>query len=52
MKRLLFTTALIVSIFIFNPLIAFSTQNGGGDFKISTQDLTIQISNKGEIKEM
>jgi len=52
MKRLLFATALIVFIFIFNPLVAFSNQNGSGDFKISTQDLTVQISNKGEIKEM
>ncbi len=52
MKRLLFTAALIIFIISLSPLISFKSRNEIGDFKISTKDLTVQISNKGEIKGM
>ena len=52
MKRLLVTIAILPFFIFLSPLFSFSNQNGAGDFKISTQNLTVLISRNGEIKEM
>ncbi|MEO9023091.1 MAG: hypothetical protein ABI237_06530 [Ginsengibacter sp.] len=52
MRRLPIIKALRPFIIFLAPLFSFNNQNGTGDFKISTQNLTVLISGKGEIKEM